>query len=432
MNLDPFILLLVIAGTVLLAGVCLIAVSGIWERLLLVGMFLGLCFYNGVGAAYVDVPHYYIVYYFGFLCTFAYAFLFFKVAFVHLSFRSGCLLRRNLSNIDRRLSWSLVIWIYLILHFLPLIYPEFNLHQIFSPPLPDIAAYSTRIWHPLEVSVFLKLVEYVLILMIPFFYIALFRYRKHFSIIILIIILLIYLKYIANHYIGRGDILEALTTIWLTFWVTRPTKRRSLMIITLILSPFVLILAYYYSEVRLGVAPSNVDPKEAIMLMLESETSFPRNVGTPVIESEARADLIDYVKWIITLPLPKLLTGEIKGARINREISELVLGVAVGERGYYGILPGLVAESIYIYGHYFFWLHAVFIAFLLALMIRLIEKTPQLLFLQAYIVVVFAYHLNRGGISGTLPILVNQFLMFYVFVFISIFGLIKKSRLEIE
>ena len=162
--------------------------------------------------------------------------------------------------------------------------------------------------------------------------------------------------------------------------------------------------------------------------MLENEISFPRNVGVPIIESGARVDLAAYARWMLTLPIPKLLTGEIEGARVNYEISDLVLGLGRGARGWYIVLPGLVAESVSIFGRYFFWLHAVFIAFLAALVMRLMERTPQLLFLQAYVVVTFAYHVNRGGISGPLGILVNEFMLFYLFVFIMVFGVLRKHR----
>ena len=59
-------------------------------------------------------------------------------------------------------------------------------------------------------------------------------------------------------------------------------------------------------------------------------------------------------------------------------------------------------------------------------MVRLVERTPQLLFLQAFVVVTFAYHLNRGGISGPLGVLVNHFMLFYLFVLVHVFGMIRR------
>lgn len=377
MNLDPFVLLLVVLGTVLIAGVCMIAVRGIWQRLLLVGMFFGLWLYNGVGAAYPDVPRYYLFYYFWFLCAFAYSFWFFKVAFVHLSFRTGHVLTRVLNDVDYHFLWRLIICVYVILHFMPLLYPEFRVQQLFTPPKPDLIATFARRWTPQEINVLQKLFDYALILLTPFFYIALFRYRKRMSRVVLIFGILLYAKYVANGYIGRSDIGIALVTIYLALWVFRPRWRRRLVATAILAFPFILSLAYFYSIIRIGGTPSDISPLKAIALTLEQEISYPRNVGIPIIESDARVDLFSYAKWMFTLPIPKLLTGEIEGARINYEISEFILGLGRGERGWYIVLPGLVAESVYIFGRYFFWLHAVFIAFLAALMIRLVERTPS-------------------------------------------------------
>jgi hypothetical protein len=216
-------------------------------------------------------------------------------------------------------------------------------------------------------------------------------------------------------------------TLWLALWVARPKYRRVLTALAVAAVPFVLASAYLYGVVRIGGIP-NVSPVQAVILMLENEISFPRNVGIPIFESGAQVNLMKYAIWIFTLPIPKLLTGEIEGARVNYEISEFVLGLRRGEPGYYVVLPGLVAESVYVYGWYFFWLHAVFIACLAAFVMRLVERTPQLLFLQAYVVVTFAYHLNRGGISGPLAILVNHFMLFYLFVFVHLSGLCGKRQ----
>jgi len=428
MTLDPLVLLLVVLGTALIGGLSVVAARGVWQRLLMFGMFFGLCLYSGVGAAYPDVPEYYLLYYFGFLGAFAYAFWFFRVAFVHLSIRSGRALTRVLSNVDWHPAWSLVIWAYMLLHLVPLIYPELRLQHLFAPPPPDLIAHLAARWEPKEMDVLQKLVDYARVLLTPFFYIALFRYRKRLSRIVLIFGLLLYFQYVTEGYISRGAIGIALATIWLALWVARPEQRRFLISIAVVALPLILISSYFYGLIRIGGMPRGVTPVRAAVLLLENEISFPRNVGMPIIESGYRVDFANYVKWMVTLPIPKLLTGEIEGARVNYEISEFILGIPRGETGFYVVLPGLVAEAVYIFGRYFFWLHAVFIAFLAAMVIRLMERAPQLLFLQAYVVVTFAYHLNRGGIVGPMGILVNHFLLFYLFVLVRIFGLFPMRR----
>lgn len=423
MNLDPLIFLFVFLGTFLIGGFSVVDARGVWQRLLLVGMYSGLWLYCGVGAAYPEVPGYYLIYYFGFLVAFACAFWIFRVAFVHLSIRSGQTLTRVLQNVDWHPVWPLIIWAYLLLYLLPFIYPEFRLYQLLAPMAPDLTSNWAAIWTTQELDVFQKLLEYAQVLLTPFFYIALFRYRRRLGLIALIFMSLLYLQYADISYISRGTIIIGFATIWLAIWVDRPSNRRALMAIMVALIPVVLVAAYYYSKIRIGGSLEDITYLDAIMRTLEVETSFPHDVGIPIIESGVTVDPAAYIKWMLTLPIPKLLTGAIEGARINYEISEIVLGLARGQNGWYVVLPGLVAESVYIYGLYLFWLHAVFIAFLAALATRLMERTPQLLFLLAYVVVIFAYVLNRGGISSLLIILVNNFMLFYLFIFMCVLRL---------
>jgi hypothetical protein len=428
MTLDPLVLLIVLVGTVLTGGVSVAAAGGLWQRLLLLGMFSGLCFYSGVGAAFPDVPGYYLVYYFGFLVAFAWGFWFFSVIFVDLGIRSGRALTRFLDNVDFHPAWPLVICIYLLIHLVPLVYPEVRVHYLFAPPRPDLTGVWAMRWELEGMDIFEKLVEYAKVLLTPFFYIALFRYRDRFRRILLIFALLLYFQYVAGGYMSRSEVVIAVSTAWLATWAARPRYRRALAIVAVMAVPLILMVSYYYGVIRIGGTPERVTPVQAVELVLEQEISFPRNVGVHIIESGARVDLSNYLRWMFTLPIPKLLTGEIAGARINYEISELILGLPRGVRGWYVVLPGLVAESLYIFGRHFFWLHALFVAFLAAVVTRLIERTPQLLFLQAYVVVTFAYHLNRGGISGPLATLVNHFMLFYLFVFVHLSGLCGKRQ----
>jgi len=428
MTLDPLVFILVLLGTVFIGGLSVFAARGIWQRLILVGMFSGLWLYSGVGAAHPEVAQYYLFYYFGFLVAFAFAFWIFRVAFARLRIRSGQVLMRVLGNVEWHPVWLLVIWVYLLLHLVPLIYPEMRLHHLLSPPSPDLITHLAARWQPQEMDVLQKLVDYARILLTPVFFIALFRYRERFALVATIFASMLDAAGVSGRYIGGGTILISLATVFTAFWVERQNQRRILAVVAVIAFSSVLVFSYNYALSRIGGDPGDVTPLQAVMGVLEVEISFPHDVGVPIIESGERVDFGAYIRWMLTLPIPKLLTGEIEGARINYEISEIVLGLSRGEMGYYVVLPGLVAESVYIYGRHFFWLHAVFVAFLTAFLMRLMERTPQLLFLQAYVVVTFAYHINRGGISGPMGIIVNEFMLFYLFVFACIIILLVRLR----
>ncbi|HSW67777.1 MAG TPA: hypothetical protein VLH16_04285 [Bacteroidales bacterium] len=426
--LDGAVVFVVIIGSVIIGGVTILSVRGFWQRLMLLGFLSGLFLYSGIGAAYKEVPSYYLFYYFGFLFIFCVAFWFWKTAFSGASIRSGPVLTRTLADVDHNSWWQIIIWAFLLLHLIPLLYPDFRLHWLLAPPALDIRLFWFELFQPREKDILLKLVEYGRLLLTPFFYIALFRYRQRMRWVILFFSLLLYIQYVVNGgYIGRGTVMMTLMLIGIILWVNRPRHRTALIFGATVLLPVILIASYMHSVVRIGGTIDYLSPMDAIVTTLEQETGFVRNVGMTIIEGGYRAELKDYVKWIVTLPIPKYFTGEIEGARINYEIAEIILGIGRGEKGWTVSLAGLVSESVYLFGSYFFWLHAIFIAFIAALLIRLIERTPQLLFLQAYVVLLFSYVLNRAGIGSLLPIIVNEFLLFYLYVSISVFRLVRKQ-----
>ncbi len=417
-------LVVIVSGTIALGFVGWCLASSPWQRTFLVGTLSGLSIYSGIGAAYPEIPWVYMVYYFGFLTAVIFGYKFFCVCFQGLSRRVGRLRPILFAKVDTAPLWGGVIWLYLILHLVPLIYPEFRLHLLFSPPSPDLTSVFASRWIGNEAGLVQKLLEYAKLLTAPFFYVALFRYRIRVGRLIFTLAAPLYLEYLSRSYVGRGHVLVVLGLVWLALWTYQPRKRPMFLLIGAASLPAILVASYVYGVVRIGGTVGNVDVWQASVEILESETSFPRKVGMPLIEGGYQVDFENYAKWVLTLPVPKIITGEIEGARVNYEISELVLGVGPGQKGWYVVLPGLVAESIYIYGPYLFWIHGVFVAFWAALLARIVERTPELLFLAAYTALQFTYILNRGGISAVLPVLTNEFILFYCVILMALLRLI--------
>ncbi len=427
MQLDFYILFFTLLGSLLLGSLFLLALRGRWPRLILAGFLAGFLFYSGIGMAYPGVPLRYLFYYFGFFIAFALAFCLFSAAFAGTSEPADRFLTPVLRHVDSHWAWAALIGLYLLLHLVPLLYPEFRLQQLIAPQPPDLIAALIKRFEPREANILLKLAGYTRLFLEPFFYIALFRYRKNLMRIFIILALLTYIRHVDAGYIGRGYVIMDLALIGIFIWENRPRSRRLLLAVAAMLLPLLFTASYIYGEVRIGGTVGAISPVEAIMQQLELETSFFRNVGLPLIESGSRADLAAYFKWLLTLPFPKIITGEIEVARINYDIAQIVLGIAPGTRGWYVALAGLLAESIYIFGPYFFWLHAVFLAFLAALVGRLVERTPQLIFLRIYLLLLLAYVLNRAGVSALLPYLINNFLIFYLYLLAGVLGLFDRG-----
>lgn len=411
-------LIVVLGGTALASALAVYMTSTPLQKLLTLAFISGLCLYSGVGGASSEVPTYYLVYYFAILVAFVVSFKVFCVFLYQPSRNLSSVLSKVFSTVDRAVAWRMVIWITIGLHLLLLIYPEFRLHLLFAPPAPDLVTFWARQWAGEQVDAFSKILEYLRLLLMPFFYVALYRYRNRITRAAAMLLGLLYIRYVATGYVGRGMILMAIALIGLVIWIHRPRLRPALVVLAVAMLPLILLGSYAYGVIRLGGPVAGLGLQQ-MAAVIDMETSFPREVGVPIIESGRRVNLWDYAKWIVTLPIPKVLTGEIGGARVNYEISEAILGISRGDTGWFVVLPGFVAEAVYIFGPYLFWLHAVFVALLAAWAARVLERTPQFLFLAGYVTLLFGYVLNRGGISAMLPVIINEFLLFYVFILLS-------------
>ena len=160
------------------------------------------------------------------------------------------------------------------------------------------------------------------------------------------------------------------------------------------------------------------------------QTSFTRDAGLILIESGKRVDLEKYFTWLFTLPIPKALIGQVDGARVNYEISEIVLGIERGAPGFYVILGGVVSESVYIFGEYLFWLHAVILGGASAVLIRILSSVKYFGFLTAWTVVFFSYKMPGAGIGATLPPLMNEYLLLYIFIFYAVYRYSRKTEAQ--
>ena len=428
MEFDFITLLIVVGGSALLALLAYYLCASVWQRLFSIGFLGGLMIYSGIGIAYPEVPWSYLYNYFILALSFILAFKFFCTVFLDLGQLVGQRLPDVLNQVDRTCVWNIILLIYVGLHIVPLLHPEFRLYLLWSPPVPDLVSHFAQRWIPGEQNLFLRVIGYMVLLIGPFFYMALYRYRYKISFVVLIFCTILYFRYIADGYLGRGDLVMVFATILIAIWVSKHRYRKLVVLIVILLIPAFFVGSYYYQVIRMGGTVGEVHYWQAISSVLATETGFLRDSGILIIEGNYRVDLGDYFKWVLTLPIPKIITGEIAGARVNYEISEYVLGKAAGSPGFYVILPGLVAESFYIYGRFFFWIHGIFIAFLAAFVVRLVERTDQLLFLNAYLVALFSYYLNRGGIAGLLPIITNEFLLFYFFVFVIAFRMLPTRK----
>ena len=313
-------------------------------------------FYNGWAITTKDITNEYIFIYIIFTFSLLFSFLFFYKVFYKIEYSSNLYFGDFVEyKITARLSYT-IIFVYLFCVFFPLIYPSFNLANLLSPPKIDLRETFSRRLDGLDSGFFISLVSFVKLLIFPLFLIALQKRYNKISIVFVFMMLIFYVEFVITGYKSRGQLLSALFPILALYWYQNPSKRFLITLCITVAAPFTFVLFAFYANFRLQgeLSLSDFNIMDSIVDILNSETSFVLTTGIPLIESRQNVDLINYFKWIVTLPFPKFLIGAVSGARLNSEISEIVLGVKEGSSGYYIVLPGIVAESVYVYGMYFF------------------------------------------------------------------------------
>jgi hypothetical protein len=383
--------------------------ENVMQRMFFVMNTIGLYLWSGIGAAYDSVPDRYRWSY----VIFA---LLVPCAFFGTLWRSkplGQLFHRQTGErvaaiVGSRRFTAVAIAAHLAANLMLLLYPEVKVQTLVAPPAPDLSAsveanYSLEADDPIT-----KLIGYAVLLSGPFYLAALFNFRDRPGLLALLLAIPAYITYCSIAYIARGAILSAMILYGFALWLSNPRWRLYLLASSLVVVPLMVIAFYEYTYLRLGADASNTSWSESLEGLFESETTFPLAAET-IIEGNYRANPTEYLTWLATLPIPKVITGPIAGTRINDEISWILMRRDVVHGGFI-LLPGLVTESIFLFGEWFFWLHAVFIGVLMALMCRMFERHKTLLLVSLALALTFSYDLSRGGIGAAMPMLVNRHL----------------------
>ncbi|KQU99082.1 hypothetical protein [Devosia sp. Root105] len=420
LNIDPEKFVVLLLTSAITTWLALTVTSNQAQRVMLLLVLAGFFLYSGLATTDVWVGAQYIVYYGIFSFSIVFGFWVGLGLFSSIGSAISEFAAPRVESLTSGRFPSYFILFFIALHLLNLVAPEFRLHLLVDPPVPNL-----RLWFSgrLEGSQSggNSLLHYITTLSVPFFYLSLFYFRRNAVKLILIVGAITYIKYVDQAYIGRSELFFNAVFIFLVLWTEHRTIRWLLVVAAVCSAPVIVTGFYAYSLLRLGVDLASIDLTDAVARVLDSEFTFLIRAGIPLIDSAQHADLGRYFAWILTLPIPSLLKGGADVARVNYEMSAIVLGRGVSDPGFYVLLPGLLAESIYLFGNTFFFAHAIFVGTAAAFFCRLCERSSNMNTMFIYVVMLFFYSLNRGGISSLLPSVVNEFLLFYLFLGISIY-----------
>ena len=205
MSVQIHIFLFIIVANFLYISFAFNFIKGFWHRLSYCSFLAGVFFFSGIGAAYIDVPSSYFYYYLLFTLSFTLSFIFFTISLPKVGCHSSKVLTRFLSDIDHQKGWDLVVVVYILLHLVPFLVPVFRINELFNPQPPDLISAWRASFDIQKTNFFVEVARYIRSTLTPFFFIGIFKYRFQVFKTILIFLLLLYIKYVDNSYIGKTD-----------------------------------------------------------------------------------------------------------------------------------------------------------------------------------------------------------------------------------
>jgi len=308
-----------------------------------------------------------------------------------------------------------IILFFFILKLSTLIYPQFLLHRLIAPPAPDLSSFFAERFETQESTFLESIIYYLTSLLSPFFFLSLYKFRLKPWKLILLLIIIPYIDYCKIGYMGRASMLQYLFIIVVSLYMFMPSLRKLIILFLVLFLPTLIIFMVNYTQIRIGGTASAENAFKALEVLIYSESNFPLWFSTIYHEPFDPSNLIAYVKWLLTLPIPGFLKSGID-LKAN-EIAGLLLGIEPGEHGFYIVLPGLVGESVFYFGKYFFWIHSLLVGLLVGYTFRLLNKHHQMNILLFYSTIVLTYFINRGGTGAGFPLILKVLLVFYIIIY---------------
>lgn len=373
------------------------------------------CIYSGIGGALINVSNDYIFYYVVFTIC------------LSLGIYIGLNTIKSSKHGKRWVDWDLfltrfcnayssrIIILYYSLILVDLIVPENKLMNIIHPPQPDVLSMLDARYSGNESNIITSIINNIRIISYPFFLLSLYKYREKSFRLCIIILGTYYLTYCKDGYIGRGSMLEALIIIVIFTYAFRPKLKKIILIASVCIIPSITIFLVNYSVTRIGGSAENISAIEAISVLISQECSYPQYFKAILQNTNDYA--LNYLLWLFTMPLPGFFRGGID-ANFNALFSEFMLGIPRTSNGFFILLPGVVGESVFLFGKYLFWINGLLYGLIMGWTYRILSKHSQLFGLLIASAICFGYTINRGGMASGIPFILKVLCYFYLLLVI--------------
>ncbi|WP_270553684.1 hypothetical protein [Cloacibacillus evryensis] len=323
-------------------------------------------------------------------------------------------------NTDYRNAWHLVslgAYIYIIMAFVGLVYPEFKLHYIFMPPkmsTENIFFYASRNQNDIMLKLVMTLQNLLLPIYLIYLNVLIIKGKKIKAVVIFLA--LVYVDYVSREYISRNEILRYALLIISMLFVIRQNGlviTRKLIVCCVLMIVTMIPIFLGMQSYRLGgdfVVQSLTD---AFLTLWRGESDYSKYY--PYLTSRL-IDVKDYLLWLIFLPIPSILWRGKPAVYINDIFTEHILGLVRGDQYFYVILPSLLGESFMVFGQDFYWFQALLCGAITAYLFKSLYCNRYLRLNYIYFLSQFLF-IARGGTPSFLPPLINSVVAICIFNF---------------
>jgi len=254
----------------------------------------------------------------------------------------------------------------------------------------------------------------------PFFYLYLYKLRKKPVRFILLYVIPINLKMVADGYLSRNNMAVYATFLVVYLIMEGYLSKKLAILLGTCAIPVVLSMFTVLANVRQGgtLSFSFAEIKTNIQSLIESECSFPVYYDYCAAMTSF-SQTVNFFIYMAIVCIPSALYSLIgfEVPNLAYSFTETVLGMGYGARDYYIVLPSVLGEAIILFGTEFAWIYAGFYGLIVHWFLRVLSSYDELKYLRLFFMLDF-FRQFRGGSQYVLSSWMTMLLPMIVIVFI--------------
>lgn len=359
---------------------------------------VGFSIYSGIGIVLYDIDNE-VLYFIQFIL--------FSIMFIGVSYLKKDKTTSVLNGMDFvNEHHMLFIYIMSAIYLLTFIYPLILGRMTFKDLLNIASVFTDYTATPFSVRVarrsnifYTILTNQVRSICMPFFYLLLYQFRKKPSNFIIMFLLPVLLKTVADGYLSRNNMVVYIAFIFVYLVMEGYLNKRIAIVIAAVSVPIGLSVLNLLASVRTGgsfeFSISTIG--ENISALADSECSYPKyyNVCASMFDLRKTFNFFIYILLVIVPSQFYSFIG-LSVPNLAYSFTEAVLGMSYGARDYYIVLPSVLGEATILFGKFFAWIYGGIYALFVMWFLRVLSRNRSLKYLKLYFMLDF-FRQFRGG-----------------------------------